>query len=66
MINILQEIEGETKIKFYKNISNYYDNMNIRMNEDPFAKDAQGLSKNYHEVLVILKFSDKTGGQENQ
>ena len=30
MINKLQELKGKTKLKFYKNISNYYD-MNIRM-----------------------------------
>ena len=35
----------------------YHDNMNIRMDEDPFAKNAQGNSKNYHEVLLLMKFS---------
>ena len=51
MINKLQELKGNTKLKFYKNISNCYDNMNIRMDEDPFAKNAQGNSKIYHEVF---------------
>ena len=38
MINNLQQLKGKTNLKFYKNISNYYDNVNIRFDEDPFAK----------------------------
>ena len=30
--------------------------MNIRFNEDPFAKNAQGISKSYLEVLKLMKF----------
>ena len=30
--------------------------MNIRFDEDPFAKNAQGFSKIYHEVLLLIKF----------
>ena len=56
MINKLQEIKGKTKLKFYKNISTFYDNMNIRFDEDLFAKNAQGISKIYHEVLILMKF----------
>ena len=56
MINKLQELKGKTKLKFYKNIRNYYDIMDIRMDEDPFAKNAQGISKIYHEVLLLMKF----------
>ena len=56
IINKLQELEGKTKLKFYKNISNYYDNMNIRMDEDPFAKNVQRVSKILHEVLMLTKF----------
>ena len=26
------------------------------MDEDPFAKNAQGISKNYHEVILLIKF----------
>ena len=47
MIDKLQQLKGKTQLKFYKNISNYYDNMNIRFDEDPFAKNAQGISKIY-------------------
>ena len=54
MINKLQEIKGKTKLKFYKNINNYYiemKNKNFQTNnQDPFAKNAQGISKIYHEV----------------
>ena len=56
MIKKLQELKGKTKLKFYKNLSNYYDNMNIRFDEDPFAKNAQGISKRYDEVLLLMKF----------
>ena len=37
-------------------MSNYYDNMNIRMDEDPLAKNGQVISKIYHEVLLLMKF----------
>ena len=30
--------------------------MNIKFDEDPFAKNAQGISKIYHEVLNLMKF----------
>ena len=56
MINKLQQLKGKTKLKFYKNISNYYDNMNIRFDEDLFAKKVQGNNKIYHEVLNLMKF----------
>ena len=36
----LQQLKGNTKLKFYKNLGNYYDNMNIRRDEDPFARNA--------------------------
>ena len=60
MINKLQRLKGKTKLKFYKNISNYYiemKNKNFQTNnQDPFAKNAQGISKIYHEVLLLMKF----------
>ena len=56
MINKLQEMKGKLKLKFYKNISKYYDNVNIRFDEDPFAKIVQRISKIYHEVLKLLQF----------
>ena len=55
-INKLQELNGKTKLKIYKNMSNFYDNMNFRFEEDPFAKNAQGINKIYHEVLLLMKF----------
>ena len=60
MINKLQSLKGKTKLKFYKNISNYYIEMKNRnfqtQDQDPFAKNAQGISKIYHEVLLLMKF----------
>ena len=56
MIDRLQQLKGETKLEFYKNICHYYDIMNIRFDEDPFAKNAQSFSKFHHEVLFLLKF----------
>ena len=52
----LQHLKGKTKLKFYKDISNYYDKMNIKFDEDTFAKNAQGVSKFYDEVLKLMKF----------
>ena len=51
MNNKLQSLKYKTKLKFCKNISNYYDEMNtkkFRFEEDPFAKNAQGFGKIYH------------------
>ena len=56
MIIKLQQRKGKTKLNFNKNISNYYNNMDIRMDEDPFAKNASGISKYYHEVILLMKF----------
>ena len=38
MITKLQKIKGKTKLKISKNIGNYYDNMNIKIDEDPLLK----------------------------
>ena len=60
MIIELQELKGKTKLKFYKNICDYYiemKNKNFQTNQqDPFAKNAQGISKIYHELLLLMKF----------
>ena len=58
MINKLQSLKGKTKLKVYKNISNCYDEMkqeNFRTQEHPFSKNAQGISKSYHEVFLLMK-----------
>ena len=55
MIDNLQKLKSKTKLKIYKNI-NYYDNMNIKFQQDPFARNAQDISKIYHEVLLLMKF----------
>ena len=59
MIDKLHLLKGKTKLKFYKNISNYYNEMKhkfFQTQQDPFAKNAQGLDKIYHEVLLLMKF----------
>ena len=59
MIDNLQSLKGKTKLKFYKNINNYFiemKNKNFQTQEGPFAKNAQGISKIYHEVLLLMKF----------
>ena len=59
MIDKLKQLKDKTKIKFYKNISNYYDEMkhkNFQTQEDLFAKITQGISKIYHEVILLMKF----------
>ena len=30
--------------------------MNIKIDEDPFARNAQDISKIYHEVILLMKF----------
>ena len=59
MINKLQEIKGKTKLKFYKIRSNYYiemKNKNYQSQQDLFSRNAQGISKIYHEVFLLMKF----------
>ena len=59
MITKIQSLKVKTKLKIYKNISNYYDEMkhkNFQTQEDPFSKNAQCFSKIYHEVLLLMKF----------
>ena len=56
MINKLQQLKCKTKLKFYKNISNFYIIKDMRMDEVPFAKIAQGINKIYHEVFLLMKF----------
>ena len=58
MLIKVHELKGTRKLKFYKNISKYYNEMKNRtfqFQEDPFAKKAQGISKIYHEVLLLMK-----------
>ena len=37
MIKKLKSLKGKTKLKFHKNISNYYDIMNNKMDENTFC-----------------------------
>ena len=72
MIFILQEVKVKRKQHFYKNISNYYDERNIKrqngkfqFEEDPSSEGAQGISKLYHEVLLLMEFLQTTPQVEN-
>ena len=60
MNNKLQELKGKTKLKFHKDISNYYierKNKNFQtQDQDPFSRNARGISKIYHDVLLLMKF----------
>ena len=57
MINKLQQLKGKTKLTFYKNLGIYFDNVNIKFEQNPFARNIlQGISKIYHEVLLLMKF----------
>ena len=59
VINKLQSLKGKTKLNFYMSISNYYiemKNKNFQTQQDPFSRNAQGISKIYHEVLLVMKF----------
>ena len=53
-IDNLQQLKGKTKLNYYKYIFNYYTEMkkrNFQTQEDPSAKNDQGISKIYHKVL---------------
>ena len=61
MIDKLQSLKGKTKLKFYKKIGNFYIEMKNKKfqtyDQDPFSRYCQsGISKIYHEVLLIMKF----------
>ena len=59
MIIKLQQLKGKSKLKFHKNIINYYKEMkkiNFHTQQDTFAKNAHGESKIYHELLLLMKF----------
>ena len=58
MIKKLQRLKGKTKLKLYENINNSYTEMkneNFRTQTDAFSRNAQVISKIYHEVFLLLK-----------
>ena len=67
MINKLQSLKCKTKLKFYKNINNYYikmKNKNFQTNnQDPFSGNTQGIGKIYHDVLLLMEFFLQTKPQ---
>ena len=50
LIDKLQQLKGKTKLKFHKNYSNFYDNMNISFDEDHLLKMLKVL------VKIIMKY----------
>ena len=57
--NKLQEVKRKTILRYYKNISNYYEEIKqkkFQTQKDPFSKDAQGIDKTYHEIILLKKF----------
>ena len=63
MIKKLQQLKVKTKLKFYQNISKFYDEMNIRkqsgtfqFEEGPFSKNVESIDKIHHEVMLLMKF----------
>ena len=54
MIDKLQQLKGKTKLKIYKNISNYYNELkkeNFQTQQVLLAKNAQGKSKIYYFIM---------------
>ena len=59
MNNTKQQLKGKMKFNFYKNISNYYTQMKNKIfqtQQDPFSRNAQGIKKIYHEVILLMTF----------
>ena len=50
-------------LNFYKNLSNYYHELNIKnfkFEQDLVSKNAEVIIKTYHEVLLLIKFLQTT------
>ena len=63
-IEKLQNLKGKTKLKFYQNVNNYYDekkyrrqNGHFKFKEDVFSKGGEGVATNMHEVFIINEIS---------
>ena len=63
MIIKVQELKARTKLKFCQITSNSSNEMKIRrqsgtfqFEEDTFSIKAEGICKNYHEVVLLRKF----------
>ena len=60
MIDKLQSLKGKRKLKFYKNINSFYNEMENKNfqthHEDPFSRNAQDIPKIYHEVSLLMNF----------
>ena len=60
LIDKLQQLKGKTNLIFCKDINNYYTEMknkNFQTNKQyPFSRNTQGISKNYLEVFLLMKY----------
>ena len=63
MINKLQSLKGEIKVKNNQNFSNFYDAMNslgesgnFHFEDDPFSKFAWDIAMTMHEGMLLMKF----------
>ena len=69
VIEKLQQIKGRIKLKIYKNISDFYKEMKNKILQsnkiDPFSKNAKGIGKTYHEVLLLLEFLQTKPDKKN-
>ena len=53
----LQQLKGNTKLKLFKNLNHYYYEIKIRnfeVEEELFSINAQGISKNYREFILVM------------
>ena len=53
MIDKSESLKGKTKIRFFKNISNYNEEMkykNFQFEQNTFGRNAQVIGNIYHEV----------------
>ena len=58
MIKKFQNLKAKIKLKFYKNINNYYDekkNRIFKFEEHLFTKNAHGVVKTDDEVILLMK-----------
>ena len=61
----LQQLKSKTKLKFYENISNFFDEMNTnrqngncQFEEDLFPENVEDIIKIYHKVLLLTTISE--------
>ena len=63
MVEKLGSVKGKTKLKFCRNMSDSYNQINymrqiitLQFEEDSFITNARGIAKIMHEALLLMKF----------